>query len=304
MTPNTNQILDVETADLGAVPVTRKINNQTLDKDINITVTDLGAATKKQGEKADTALQGIKVNGETIPVSSDGVVEITISDTSNAVLGIKGNGSMIPKDKNNVVNITPHIIGAVPVTRTLNGKPLADDITITPGSLGGATAAQGEKADLAIQGILGNGSIISPDGNKIVSVTPAAIGAATSGQGAKADSAIQGVKLNGNLLTPDDQKIVNVVSNSSAVYTAQMIPGWTQLSLNGGYMETFMVKGMLETDTPIVDLIQSSDIETAKNELEAWSLVSKITALDDFVSVYCYGEAPDIELNLRFLCIR
>ncbi len=208
--PNTNQILDVETADLGAVPVTRKINNQTLDKDINITVTDLGAATKKQGEKADSALQGIKVNGETVPASSDGVVEITISDTSNAVLGIKGNGSMIPKDKNNVVNITPHIIGAVPVTRTINGYSLADDVTISMSDFGGATAEQGAKADSAIQGIRGNGSIISPDGNKIVSVTPAAIGAATSEQGSKADSAIQGVKVDGILLSPDNQNVVNV----------------------------------------------------------------------------------------------
>lgn len=162
------KIVDITPQDIGAVPTTRRINNKPLSSDITLTPEiigaapvnhgnhvpapqtasanvflrndnswqqvgpqDIGAATKKQGEKADTALQGIKVNGETIPASSDGVVEITISDTSNAVLGIQGNGSMIPKDKNNVVNITPHIIGAVPVTRTINGYSLADDVTIS-----------------------------------------------------------------------------------------------------------------------------------------------------------------------------
>ena len=328
--PNTNQILDVETADLGAVPVTRKINNQTLDKDINITVTDLGAATKKQGEKADTALQGIKVNGEAIPASSDGVVEITISDTSNAVLGIKGNGSMIPKDKNNVVNITPHIIGAVPVTRMVNGKSLADDITITAGDFGGATAEQGAKADSAIQGIRGNGSIISPDGNKIVNVTPAAIGAvptsrtvngyslaynltltpsdigaATSTQGSKADSAIQGVKLNGTSITPDSQKVVNVQVNETTVntYSATIGTNWTTAS-TGEYSQTISVSGILSTDNPIVDVVLSSEKELALSQLEAWGCVSKIETTNGSITATCFEDMPEVAIPIQLKVVR
>ena len=177
-----DKIVDITPQDIGAVPTTRRINNKPLSSDITLTPEiigaapvnhgnhvpapqtasanvflrndnswqqigpqDIGAATKKQGEKADTALQGVRVNGETIPASSDGVVDITISDTSNAVLGVQGNGSMIPKGKNNVVNITPHIIGAVPVTRTINGHSLADDVTISMSDFGGATAEQGAK---------------------------------------------------------------------------------------------------------------------------------------------------------------
>ncbi len=336
------KIVDITPQDISAVPITRRINNKPLSSDITLTPEiigaapvnhgnhvpapqtasanvflrndnswqqvgpqDIGAATKKQGEKADTALQGIKVNGETIPASSDGVVEITISDTSNAVLGIQGNGSMIPKDKNNVVNITPHIIGAVPVTRTINGYSLADDVTISMSDFGGATAEQGEKADSAIQGVKVDGTLLAPDAQRVVNVDTSRLDCATSEQGAKADSAIQGIKLNGTSITPDSQQVVNVQINETTVatHTATIGTDWTTEE-PGGYTQTVPVSGILETDTPIVDLIQSSDIEAAKNELEAWSLVSKITTLDNFVSVYCYGEAPDIELNLRFLCIR
>ncbi len=339
---NADKIVDITPQDIGAVPTTRRINNKPLSSDITLTpeiigaasVThgnhvpapqtasanvflrndnswqqvgpqDIGAATKKQGEKADTALQGLKVNGETIPASSDGVVDITISDTSNAVLGIKGNGSMIPKDKNNVVNITPHIIGAVPVTRTVNGKSLADDITITPRDLGGATTEQGAKADSAIQGIRGNGSIISPDGSKIVSVTPAAIGAATSEQGSKSDSAIQGVKLNGTTITPDGQKVVNVQVNETTVntYTATISTDWVTAE-SGEYTQVIALDGILETDNPIVDVVLGSEKELALSQLEAWSCVSKIETADGSITATCFEDMPELALPIQLKVVR
>lgn len=362
-----DKIVDITPQDIGAVPITRRINNKPLSSDITLTPEiigaapvnhgnhvpapqaasanvflrndnswqqvgpqDIGAATKKQGEKADSALQGIKVNGETIPASSDGVVEITISDTSNAVLGIQGNGSMIPKDKNNVVNITPHIIGAVPVTRTVNGKSLADDITITAGDFDGATAAQGAKADSAIQGIRGNGSIISPDGSKIVNVTPAAIGAvptsrtingyslaynltltpsdvgaATSTQGSKADSAIQGVKLNGTTITPDSQKVVNVQINETTVntYTATIGTNWTTAS-TGEYSQTISVSGILSTDNPIVDVVLDSEKELALSQLEAWGCVSKIETTNGSITATCFEDMPEVAIPIQLKVVR
>ena len=303
--PNTNQILDVETADLGAVPVTRKINNQTLDKDINITVTDLGAATKKQGEKADSALQGIKVNGETIPASSDGVVDITISDTSNAVLGIKGNGSMIPKDKNNVVNITTHIIGAVPVTRTINGYSLADDVTISMEDFGGATAEQGAKADSAIQGVKVDGTLLTPDAQRVVNVDTSVIDCATSEQGHKADSAIQGVKLNGTTIVPDSQKFVNVQINETTVntYTATIGTNWTTAS-TGEYSQTISVSGILSTDNPIVDVVLSSEKELALSQLEAWGCVSKIETTNGSITATCFEDKPEVAIPVQLKVVR
>ncbi len=276
--PNANQILDVETADLGAVPITRKINNQSLFEDVKLTATDLGAATSAQGIKADTAIQGILLNGKEITPSGGRIVDILTSDLSDAteeqwqkadsaLQGIKGNGSMIPMDENNVVNVTPHIIGAVPVTRKVNGKSLADDVTITLSDFGGATA----------------------------------------GQGAKADTAIQGVKLNGTLIEPDSQKIVDLVvsggGSTSVTYTAEIFTVWTT-GESGEYLQTIEISGILATDNPVIDLIQSTSIETAKSELEAWSLISKITTQNDSITVYCYDSAPSVNLNINLLCVR
>ena len=59
-------------------------------------------ATAEQGKKADTAVQGITGNGVEIPMSAD-----------------------------KIVDITPQDIGAVPITRRINNKPLSSDITLT-----------------------------------------------------------------------------------------------------------------------------------------------------------------------------
>ena len=264
--PNTNHILDVETADLGAVPITRKINNQSLFEDVKLTATDVGAATSAQGIKADTAIQGILLNGKEITPSGGRIVDILTSDLSgateeqwqkadSALQGIKGNGSMITMDENNVVNVTPHIIGAVPVTRKVNGKSLADDVTITPSDLGGATAEQGQKADSSIQGVKVNGSLLTPDNENIVDIEISEVGGATAEQGQKADSAIQGIRLNGELIVPDSQKIVDMVvtpSSAVATYTATIGTSWS-IGSSGEFYQNIQIPGILATDTPIVD---------------------------------------------------
>ena len=337
-----DKIVDITPQDIGAVPITRRINNKPLSNDITLTPEiigaapenhgnhvpapqtasanvflrndnswqqvspqDIGAATKKQGEKAETALQGVRVNGETIPASSDGVVEITISDTSNAVLGIKGNGSMIPKDKNNVVDITPHIIGAVPVTRTINGHSLADDVTISMEDFGGATAEQGAKADSAIQGVKVDGTLLIPDAQRVVNVDTSVIDCATSEQGAKADSAIQGIKLNGTPVTPDSQKIVNVQINETTVntYTATIGTDWTTAE-TGEYTQTISVSGILETDNPIVDVVLDSEKDVALSQLEAWGCVSKIETSDGSITATCFEDMPGIAISIQLKVVR
>ena len=337
-----DKVVNITPTDIDAVPTTRRINDKPLSSDITLTPQnigaaaenhgnhvpapqtasanvflrndnswqqvapqDIGAATKKQGEKADTALQGVRVNGEVIPARSDGVVDITISDTGNAVLGIKGNGSMISKDKNNVVNITPHIIGAVPVTRKINGKSLADDVTITLEDFGGATAEQGQKADSAIQGVKVNGTLVNPDSARIVDIDATSIGGATAEQGQKADSAIQGVKLNGTLIEPDSQNTVNLEINETTVntYTATINTEWTTAE-TGEYTQTVVVDGILEIDNPIVDVILGDSKDVALQQLEAWSCVSKIKTSDGNVTVICFEEVPTVAIPIQLKVVR
>ena len=48
----------------------------------------------------------------------------------SAIQGVKGNGTLLTPDINQVVNVTPSNIGAVPTSRTINGKSLANNITL------------------------------------------------------------------------------------------------------------------------------------------------------------------------------
>ena len=75
-----------DTADIPTVPITNIQKNGTgitpVGGTVNITVptqaSDINAATATQGDKADTAIQGIKVNSSTVNPDSNKVVSITI----------------------------------------------------------------------------------------------------------------------------------------------------------------------------------------------------------------------------------
>lgn len=337
MTPDANQVIELQTSDLGAVPITRTVNGKPLSGNISITTSDIGAATSTQGGKADTAVQGIKLNGELVQPDENNFIDILTSEiegataeqgrkADTAVQGIRGNGSIIPKDSNNIINVTPHIIGAVPVTRTINNRSLDGDITLLPTDIGAATTQHNHKISELSEGVLpiekggtnattGTQALQNLGGVPIsrtintkpltsdITLSATDVGAATTAQGNKADSAIQGVKVNGTLQTPDNENIVNVAVSQAVSYSAQIGTSW-DVGSNGEYYQTITVNGILETDIPFIDLVQSNDIQVAKDEIDSWSLINKIITQNDRIIVYCYGIAPAIAINISILCFR
>ena len=136
---------------------------------------------------------------------------------------------------------------------SMDGEGSGLDADLLDGKHGSeyATAKQGEKADSAVQNILGKGEIIIPDSNNSVSITPenigavpkirtinkkelssditlsySDVGAASNEQGTKADSAIQGIRGNGTAILPDSSNIVNVTpENIEAVPITRTVNG-------------------------------------------------------------------------------
>ena len=102
-------------------------------------------ATKAQGTKADSAIQGVQGNGTTI--------------TPNA---------------NKVINVTPSNIGAVPNTRKVNNKALSADITLTPSDIGAAASSHGNHVPTTQTA---NNKVFLRNDNSWQTVTPANIGA-------------------------------------------------------------------------------------------------------------------------------
>lgn len=169
-----------------AVPATRKVNNKALSSDISLTASDVGAATSAQGTKADSALQGVKVNGTLVTPDSNKTINIDATSISaatpeqgakadSAIQGIQGNGTTIAPNANKIVNITPSNIGAVPTSRTVNGKALSNNISLTASDVGAAASSHGNHVP-TVQ--TASNKIFLRNDNTWQTVTPANIGAA------------------------------------------------------------------------------------------------------------------------------
>lgn len=183
-----------------AVPSTRKVNNKSLSSDISLTASDVGAATSAQGTKADSALQGVKVNGTLVTPDSNKTVNIDATSISaatpeqgakadSAIQGIQGNGTTITPNVNKIVNITPSNIGAVPTSRTVNGKALSSNISLTASDVGAAANSHGNHVP-TVQ--TASNKIFLRNDNTWQTVTPSNIGAAASSHNHSASNITSG----------------------------------------------------------------------------------------------------------------
>ena len=183
-----------------AVPNTRKVNNKALSSDISLTASDVGAATSAQGTKADSALQGVKVNGTLVTPDSNKTVNIDATSINaatpeqgakadSAIQGIQGNGTTIAPNANKIVSITPSNIGAVPTSRTVNGKALSSNISLTASDVGAAASSHGNHVP-TIQ--TASNKIFLRNDNTWQTVTPSNIGAAESSHNHSASNITSG----------------------------------------------------------------------------------------------------------------
>ena len=323
--PDFNRSVVITPENIGAVPVERKINDKALNEDITLSASDIGAAAIEHGEHvpsvqaADNSIF-LRNDNSWKPVTPKNIGAATEEQGQKAdyaIQGIQVNGVYVSPDLNRYVNVTIEDLEAVPKERKINNKNLESDIALTaadvwaaeinhshtPQEINAATAEQGMKADLAVQGVKLNGSLIIPDAENVVDIEVSELGGATAEQGAKADSALQGVKVNGTLLEADSQNIVDVIvsgggGSSSVTYTAEIGANWVAAE-TGEYTQTVVVNGILATDNPIVDVVLATAKNTALSQLEAWSLISKIETSNGSITVTCLEEAPTTAIPIQ-----
>ena len=323
--PDFNRSVVITPENIGAVPVERKINDKALNEDITLSASDIGAAAIEHGEHvpsvqaADNSIF-LRNDNSWKPVTPKNIGAATEEQGQKAdyaIQGIQVNGVHVSPDLNRYVNVTIEDLEAVPKERKINNKSLESDIALTaadvwaaeinhshtPQEINAATAEQGMKADLAVQGVKLNGSLIIPDAENVVDIEVSELGGATAEQGAKADSALQGVKVNGTLLEADSQNIVDVIvsgggGSSSVTYTAEIGANWVAAE-TGEYIQTVVVNGILATDNPIVDVVLDTAKNTALSQLEAWSLISKIETSNGSITVTCLEEAPTTAIPIQ-----
>lgn len=88
----------------------------------------------------------------------------------------------------------------------------------------------------------------------------------------------------------------------SLTFSATLSTNWIGNSVT--YTQTLTITGIKNDDTPIADVILSSDAETAKNQLEAWSYISKIETSENQITVTCLENKPTIEIPIQLKVVR
>lgn len=94
----------------------------------------------------------------------------------------------------------------------------------------------------------------------------------------------------------------DIGASSTKIYTATILSGWTGSS--APYTQTVSVNGITSADTPIVDVILSSDTNTALSQLEAWGCISKISTGTNQITITCLENKPNISIPIQLKVVR
>lgn len=92
---------------------------------------------------------------------------------------------------------------------------------------------------------------------------------------------------------------------TTAQYTATLLAAnWADVSGNAPFTQTVNVQGILSTDSPFVDVVLSSTTETAINQIDAFSCISKIETLDGSLTATCFSYKPSIDVPIKLKVLR
>ena len=77
----------------------------------------------------------------------------------------------------------------------------------------------------------------------------------------------------------------------------------TVWSGSGPYTQSITVSGVLASDAPIIDLLPSTDANTAAAELDAWSKIYRIDTAANSITVYA-SEVTELAVTIQILGVR
>ena len=99
------------------------------------------------------------------------------------------------------------------------------------------------------------------------------------------------------------ETIKEALAGRGPVYFQAAFPadGWSE---SAPYTQSVSVEGILETDTPIGDVVPDNDPEIAVEELDAYGLVGRMDAENGQLTAYCYGDVPCAEFTVRLMVMR
>lgn len=105
-----------------------------------------------------------------------------------------------------------------------------------------------------------------------------------------------------NTSNPHAVTAAQVGAATTSLYEATLVTsGWA--GTVAPYTQTIAVTGMLDTDTPIVDILQSGTESTDEAMRIAWELITRITAGAGSITVYA-SDLPESEIAIQMRVVR
>ena len=83
----------------------------------------------------------------------------------------------------------------------------------------------------------------------------------------------------------------------STNYNATITTNW--VGSTAPYTQIISITGILESSTPIVDVVLDSNTATAKSQLEAWNYVSKIETRENSITITCLEDKPTVAIPIQ-----
>ena len=101
----------------------------------------------------------------------------------------------------------------------------------------------------------------------------------------------------------EEQTVKDAITNTGPLHFQATFPaeGWTG---NVPHTQTVPVEGLLETDTPIADVLLDDNPSIAAGERAAYRLVKRMDAENGQVTAYCHNNAPKTAFTVRLMVIR
>ena len=90
---------------------------------------------------------------------------------------------------------------------------------------------------------------------------------------------------------------VKYTDSKHILLAATLSTNWT--SDKAPYKQSVTVDGILESDTPHIYPVYSSDLSTAQKQKEAWAMVSDASAKADSIEFICFEDKPAVEISLQ-----
>lgn len=87
-------------------------------------------------------------------------------------------------------------------------------------------------------------------------------------------------------------------------YTVDVPVNWAEDTVNGGYVQTIAVTGILENDNPIWDLVLGTDSAINDSHQEAYALIDRLTTANGFITLWANADAPTVAITIQLKVVR